>query len=187
MYLAPSEYEFTIRQDVLAAINDGSDTRLEKAEIAAAKFMMSHLAKRYEITKIFYIVKEYDAAKAYATGQMVYWDDDATLQEFKVYEATEAIPIGVTPDDPRWELTEKRDELVMMYLADIAIYHFYAADGPVMNETVLTRYREAKEWVIGVGKGDMVADLPPNEAEEGDEDYNPDFRSGSREYEDPYW
>lgn len=187
MYLSPAEYEFIIRDDVLDAINDGSNTRLEKAEKAAAKYMMSHLGKRYDLAQIFFVVTKYDAAKSYVTGQMVYWDDDDTTHEYQVYEATEAIAAGETPTNPKWQLTDQRDELVMMYLADITTYHFYAADGPVMNETVLKRFKEAKEWVVGVGKGEIIAQLPESTADEEDEDYNPDIRFGSREQEDHYW
>ena len=189
MYLTPSEYEFTIREDVLDAINDGSTTRQDKAERAAAKFMISHLSKRYDVVQIFYIITLYDTSKSYVTGQMVYWKDpgDTDVQHYQVYEATAAIAPGVDPTDPAWELTTKRDELVMMYLADITNYHFYAADGPVMNQTVIDRYKEARDWVIGVGRGDILADLPPSTAEEGDDDYNPDIRFGSRDYEDNYY
>lgn len=171
----------------MAAINDGSNTRLEKAEKAAAKFMMSHLSKRYDLTQIFYPVTSYDAANTYATGQMVYWDDDNTTQELKVYEANEAIPINTPPSDPRWVETTKRDELVLMYLSDLTTWNFFSADGPVMNETIKDRRKEAKDWVIGVGKGEIIADLPASTLTEEDEGYNPDVRIGGKEYEENSW
>jgi len=178
-FLTPDDYSFQLREDVAFLISNDDDQRLPNAERAAAKIMKSYLADRYDIATIFYPMLEYSDALTFNTDSLCYYR--ANEQEsYQVYQALENNTEVLPTNAENWQVFDKRDEMVMMYLADITIYHYYAADSVrTYTATIQERWKAAMQWLKGVSQGMLKADLPQLEKEE----IKSDFRFGSDEAE----
>lgn len=63
---------------------------------------------------------------------------------------------------------EKRNRLVVMYAADIALYHMIAAMPQKMGSEIRKeRYERAVKWLEGVQAGKIIPDLPLATDEDG--------------------
>ncbi len=63
---------------------------------------------------------------------------------------------------------ENRNRLVVMYAADIALYHMIAAMPQKMGSEIRKeRYERAIKWLEGVQAGKIIPDLPLNTDEDG--------------------
>lgn len=61
---------------------------------------------------------------------------------------------------------EARNRLIVMYTADIALYHMVSAMPQRMGSEVRQeRYERAIRWLEGVAKGSIVPDLPTVQSE----------------------
>lgn len=61
---------------------------------------------------------------------------------------------------------EARNRLIVMYTADIALYHLVSAMPQRMGSEVRQeRYERAIHWLEGVAKGSIVPDLPTVQSE----------------------
>lgn len=61
---------------------------------------------------------------------------------------------------------EARNRLIVMYTADIALYHMVSAMPQRMGSEVRQeRYERAIHWLEGVAKGSIVPDLPTVQSE----------------------
>jgi len=180
-FLTPADYAFVIRDDVLHHLEDGSQQRLLRAELAATRIMKSLLYNRYDIDKIFFPLSEYESGRGYVTGQLVYWKAEGEPDD--LYEVYQAVAnTNGNPTGAGWKKFEGRNAMVMMYLADIAIYHFLAADMPgLTTENVKDRHREAMAWLKSVGSGEGDSNLPGREVDDNDGDFR--FFSHPRENE----
>lgn len=190
MYLAPSDYEFQARQDVLEIIADGSETRLEKAEVASVNIMKSYLRGRYDVDLIFFPVKKFDPAIAFLEGELAYYSPEPPVDEEpepdKVYEALQDT-VGNLPTDPLfWTISYKRNPMIVMYICDIALYHFYSADATrMMPENIVHRYKDAMAWLKAVANKELDADLPQLPVDSLD--IKTDFRTCSNPRENHRW
>jgi hypothetical protein len=159
-YLTPSDYSFQLRDDLLELISDGETERLPAAERAAAKQMTSKLAKRYDVEQIFFPIEEYNPALTYSEGRLLYYLVPGEETE-TVFQALQTVTGQDPPLVTHWQVFTQRDPLIVMYLADMAVYHFHAADaGRGLTQIVVDRYREAMRWLKAVADGDEEADLP---------------------------
>lgn len=62
---------------------------------------------------------------------------------------------------------DARNRLIVMYTADIALYHLVSAMPQRMGSEVRQeRYERAISWLEGVAKGSIVPDLPTAQPEE---------------------
>ena len=62
---------------------------------------------------------------------------------------------------------DARNRLIVMYTADIALYHLVSAMPQRMGREVRQeRYERAISWLEGVAKGSIVPDLPTAQPEE---------------------
>ena len=88
-----------------------------------------------------------------------------------VYD-TEAV-FSVTGDD--------RNRLIVMYTADIALYHLAASQPQKMgNEIRKERYEQAIKWLEGVQAGKIVPDLPLMDAEDDSSGFGTSFHSSPK-------
>ena len=63
---------------------------------------------------------------------------------------------------------EKRNRLIVMYTADIALYHLAASQPQRMGSEIRKeRYERAVRWLEGVQSGKIVPDLPTATFDEG--------------------
>lgn len=161
-YLTPRDFKSLIQADHLAVITQGDDQVLEKAERAAKEEMAAYLRGRFNVVKIFIPVQEYDPDKTYNTGDHVYFEttegDPETGQVYKAKEGT----TGVNPtDEDKWEVGDDRNHVIVMYLADITLYHLHSAINPRnIPELRGIRYDAAREWLRDVSRTIINPDLP---------------------------
>lgn len=88
-----------------------------------------------------------------------------------VYD-TEAI-FGATGDG--------RNRLIVMYAADIALYHLMASAPQKMGSEIRKeRYERAIKWLEGVQAGKIVPELPLAEAGDGTEGFGTSFYSSPK-------
>lgn len=65
------------------------------------------------------------------------------------------------------ERGEQRNQLVLMFALDMAIYHIFCQHNPYkISKTREERYKRAVEWLKGVMKGDVTIDGAPELSEE---------------------
>ena len=69
--------------------------------------------------------------------------------------------VGKRYDLPAFYDLPARDEFIVTLLIDVALYHLYSQTGmkdiPKHRDD---RYQDALDWMRGVGKGEIPADLP---------------------------
>lgn len=79
--------------------------------------------------------------------------------------------------------TDERDQYMVMRMVDITLYHLYSQTGHRdVPEHRDKRYTDTLDWLKNAGRGQIGADLPTIEQEEGDETVA-DFRISSEEQE----
>lgn len=186
-YLIPSDFEFQLRDDIKAELDDGSTTRMDKAEKAAYTIMKDRWNKKFDIDNIFYEVKPYNVANPVAVGELVYHKEaEQTDEEFLVYEAIIA-STGQSPTDTGYfEESFKRNPMVIMYLVDISNYHYQSADASGgVSEEVENRHKAAMKYVMDAASGRMDTELPLRL--ETDENYSVDIRYNSHPIENQRW
>ncbi|MDD4406285.1 MAG: DUF1320 family protein [Parabacteroides sp.] len=75
---------------------------------------------------------------------------------------------------------ENRNDLIVMYTCDIALYHMVSWLPNKMGfEIRETRYKRAVEWLTGVQSGKTMPDLPTPTGPDGEEDFYNPIRFGS--------
>jgi phage gp36-like protein len=56
---------------------------------------------------------------------------------------------------------EERNALIILYMVDMAVYHLHAnIASDNVPEMRIIRYKDAKDWLKSVAKGDISPDLP---------------------------
>jgi phage gp36-like protein len=164
-YLHPGDYTFQIRKEIKDLLGGVDEGKLILAENAAVDEMRSYLKKRYDITRIFYLIKKHEAGVAWPTGSRVYFKQGTDPDEkYQVWESLVNIPSNQTPpgsDATKWQLFTLRNPFVMMYLVDITLYHLHSKDASrLMPKVREDRYTDAQSWLKMVGRGEIDANLP---------------------------
>jgi hypothetical protein len=83
--------------------------------------------------------------------------------------------------DAIWAKTgDERDDLLMIWLKDIAVWHYINIANPGVDFSLRERrYNAAIAWLKGVQKGDIVPDFPVPLESTGDEANTTPFLIGS--------
>lgn len=80
---------------------------------------------------------------------------------------------------------DDRNRLIVMYTADIALYHLNASAPQRMGSEVRKeRYDRAIKWLEGVQAGRIVPDLPAASVENGDSGFGTSFHSAPKLHHD---
>jgi len=75
---------------------------------------------------------------------------------------------------------EERDDLLLIWIKDIAVWHYINIANPGVDFAVRERrYNAAITWLKGVQKGDIVPDFPLPVDDEGNEENTTPFLIGS--------
>ena len=76
---------------------------------------------------------------------------------------------------------DARNRLIVMYTADIVLYHLSASQPQKMGSEIRKeRYERAIKWLEGVQAGKIVPDLPLKAAEDGSAGFGTSFRSSPK-------
>lgn len=74
-----------------------------------------------------------------------------------------------------------RNRLIVMYTADIVLYHLTASQPQKMGSEIRKeRYDRAIKWLEGVQAGKIVPDLPLKEADDGSSGFGTSFHSSPK-------
>lgn len=74
-----------------------------------------------------------------------------------------------------------RNRLIVMYTADIVLYHLTASQPQKMGSEIRKeRYDRAIKWLEGVQAGKIVPDLPLKEADDGTSGFGTSFQSSPK-------
>ena len=74
-----------------------------------------------------------------------------------------------------------RNRLIVMYTADIALYHLMASAPQKMGSEIRKeRYERAIKWLEGVQAGKIIPDLPLLDADDGSSGFGTSFQSSPK-------
>lgn len=161
-FLTPKDIAALIASDSLSVVTQGNDLNLLTAELAAKEEMASHLASRYDVTKVFPVVEAYNPSKNYLVGELCYYyDPQDQPAEGNVYKANQPV-LNETPDSSnKWDQEDPRNPIIILYLVDITLYHLHSAITPRnVPENRGLRYDRAIQWLRDVTKLQVNPDLP---------------------------
>lgn len=173
IYLTKQDILTYIEEDQLGIISRQSDATILRAEMAAKEEMASYLSARYDVDKVFIEVPNW-AAGTYNEGQFVNYQPNANA-EWAVYRAKENTNAAPS-DNTKWELRDDRNAIVVMFLADITVYHLFTAINPRnIPELRGIRYEAAVAWLNKVQKMQANPNLPKLQ----EADFVPQVKFGS--------
>lgn len=194
-YLHPGDYSIQIRNEIATLLSENKENIMAMAENARVSYMRGEFARRYDVTKIFRLMAEFDPERTYAPAaiaddsELVFYKPAAgTPDAYKIYRPVVPTDAGESPetDAEKWEEYTGRNPFVVLKLIDLINYDLHSKYARrAMPETVRERYREAKDWVTRVGDGLIDADLPVLDTET--EATSGDIRYNSHEAEDNRW
>ena len=76
---------------------------------------------------------------------------------------------------------DERNRLIVMYTADIVLYHLTASQPQKMGSEIRKeRYDRAIKWLEGVQAGKIIPDLPLKVAEDGTSGFGTSFHSSPK-------
>jgi phage gp36-like protein len=77
---------------------------------------------------------------------------------------------------------DERNQTIVMYLIDMAVYHLHANISPESVPDIReTRYKAAINWLKDVSKGNINPNLPEKTSEDGEAELNSLFNGGSND------
>lgn len=175
IYLTKQDILTYIEEDQLDIISRQSDATILRAEMAAKEEMSSYLSARYDVDKIFVEVPNWTAG-TYNEGQFVNYQPSSNA-EWAIYRAIENTNTAPS-DNTKWELRDDRNAIIVMFLADITVYHLFTAINPRnIPELRGIRYEAATAWLNKVQKTHLNPNLPKLEAES----FKPQIKFGGNE------
>jgi phage gp36-like protein len=158
MFLIKKDYQIQIQLDHLNQIMDSDDSVLHEGELAAIEEMQSYLRSRYKVEEIFFPVLEYSSGNTYTSGSTVHSSD---LLYTSLVDNNN-LPLS---DQTAWEAGDRRNQLLVLYLVDIVLYHLHSRLSPRnVPENRFLRYETAINWLKAISKGSLLIDLPKLEA-----------------------
>jgi phage gp36-like protein len=164
MFLIPSDYHTQISEKHLHQMIGGDETTLTKAELIAVEEMSNFLSIRYDVAAIFAPITEFSASVIYPKHTRI--SSTSTSGEVSLYRVVaQATTSGASLTDTTQFLPgDTRNPLVVMCAVDIALYHISAAVATMqVPEVRASRYEAAKEWLKGINRGTITANLPLKE------------------------
>jgi len=163
-FLNDTDYKVYIKDEHLEIITSSSEEIRQKAELAGLEEMQSYLRTRYDIPLIFIDVDEWNELIAYIIDGHVIFNE-------VVYKSKTG-NIDQQPDESPadWEIGDDRNQVVIMYLVDLIIYHLHTSVNPRnIPELRGIRYDAAITWLRAVNVGELEPNLPKLIDEDGNE------------------
>lgn len=164
MFLIPEDYTPYIRASIKEDILLGQTAIIQKVELAAQEEMSSYLAARYDVSKIFVLIRDYADTTQYNIGDYIY-------RSGVIYKALEAI-IGIDPateileEDSRVALEDPRNPLIVLRMVYITLYHAHKAlPGSQIPQLRIDDYDISLQWLKDVATGLINPILPEAEVE----------------------
>lgn len=145
-FITNKDIDVSIKDYFLGQITTGVAHVLKKAEAAAFSLIKSKLNSRYDLTKLFPVIKEWDIAKPYLKDSYACKDD-------VIYKAL-SDNTGNTPDDVAsayWVEEDPRDGLLIVHCVNITVYYTLKRINPrKLSQETIDSYHEAVDWLDDV-------------------------------------
>jgi phage gp36-like protein len=78
------------------------------------------------------------------------------------------IPAGTVPTDSSWTLGDNRDQQLVLYMIDIALYHVHSRISPRnIPDLRVKRYDDAVAWLKRAKDGEVTAAMPAKQPRQG--------------------
>lgn len=154
-FITNKDLDVSIKQYFLDQLTSSVPHIVKTAEGGAFSLIKSKLNSRYDLTKLFPSIKEWDAQKAYTIGQYASKND-------VVYKALQNSS-GQDPvtNSTQWMEDDPRDKLLIIHCVNITC--FYVAErGNLrkLSQDLIDGYNRAINWLEDVKHGDENPDFP---------------------------
>jgi hypothetical protein len=119
------------------------------------------------------VISHEDGIQYYQTNQIPYAnifpDDTVQGPTHWAFNYNYIVPAQTAIDDAAtWAATDNRDQQMVMYFADITLYHLHARIAPRnIPELRVARYDAAIDWLKMCAKGDITPNLPLLQPKQG--------------------
>lgn len=135
---------------------EGPGVFILRAEKTALQQMINKLSGRFDTTGMFTIPGEWDPEKAYKMSERCRCED---LFYISLGDNTGSKP---AKGSSNWKEDDPRDSLLVMYCADITVYHLHARHNPrAITELRVKRYEDAIKWLDRVMTNQENPPFPP--------------------------
>lgn len=175
-FITNKDIDVSLKEYFLNQVVIGDSHVLKKAEAAAVSLMRSKLNSRYDLTKVFPLIREWKADKAYLK-------DEYTSINDVIYKAAED-NTNQRPNAPMstaWAEDDPRDMLLVLHCTNITLYYILKRTRK-LSDDVINAYHDALDWLDDVKRERENPTLPLLEAPDG-----MDIKWGSNEKMDHYY
>lgn len=168
MFLINLDYDRLLWQEDRYILTYNDDpTVLQNSEQTAIEEIKSYLRAyrfgSFDFDRIFINISQYDNTSNYVEGDTV-WDNvllPNSQTEFGVYVCLQSNNNTSLLDTSYWLKGDPRNQLLVMYLIDIIVYHLFAHIMPnSIPEIRIDRYKRAIKWLEDIRDGKVDSNLP---------------------------
>lgn len=155
-FITNKDLDVGMKQYFLDQLLTGVPHVIRTAEGAAFSLIKAKLNSRYNLTKLFPEIREWNASKPYSVGQYSCKDDT-------IYKAT----LSSTGESPEtvssafWTEDDPRDKLLIIHCVNITIF-YCAKSGNLrkLSDDMIRDYNMAITWLEDVKDGTENPDFP---------------------------
>jgi phage gp36-like protein len=169
MFLTPQDYKPYIRDEIKDDILFEDLALIKQVELQAQSQMESYLSGRYDTSKIFVPVLEWDTDKNFTAGQYAYAENEEGSGF--VFKALINIPAGgdnpwdnlldEVPANIVWSMEDPRNPVIVLQLVYMVLYHGHKAlPGNRIPQLRIDDYDHAIAWLEKVAEGRLNPILP---------------------------
>lgn len=168
LFLIESDYKPTIRNEIRAIVNQDDTVSQQQAEEAAMQIMIAYLQDRFDTSKIFPTIYEYDGSAEYHEGDIVYYDDHITPRIYTCIGTS----IGNLPTDTDFfEARDPRNKMIILHLVNIVLFNMHSSCAPShISEIRVKNYDDTINFLKRVADGKINPALPQYSNEEDSAD-----------------
>lgn len=128
--------------------NDTKDLHIQKtSEAAAFSMIKAKLNNKYDLVKLFPIIKQWSAATPYLIGEYCYHLN-------KIFKAKTNNTNSPTTNTNDWEESDPRDQMLVICCVNITIYFMTESLNPrKLSDDIKNAFVNAMEWLEDIKSG----------------------------------
>lgn len=177
------DYDKQVRAEILLILGGSDEYTMDDTERAAETEIIGYLSGRFDVSKIFIDVPEWDDEQPYVVGDSVFFKDDNL--RVRVFVAnTDNLneqPWNNILDEPNanWDVSDLRHPVIKMYYVDIVLYHLHSnlSKRQIPDERG-RRYDRAIKWLTDIRDGKLQDPTLPILLDENGDEVDFDIRTG---------
>lgn len=155
MFLNRNDYEINIDLSDLDNIIQNNNYILEVAEAEAIDTISNFLSDRYDLTKVFFLIEEYDLNTLYNKGDHVKVESLGITTYYTYINDTGASGTDVS-DSTHWKKGDPRNRTIIRYVRDLVL--FTLSQKIAISENIQTRfnsYDDVRKELVAIRDGKM--------------------------------